>query len=173
LGLADAAVRPDRVERLRADIAEAARSARAREHIARLVLAESVVAGEAAFTAKADLLPTEPWEDPATFLRAVEAVPELSEIAALLRDRSPSALAATFHAQLAARRSMSVDTTLASDLRLARLMVRWPDFAEGVRAVLVDKDQAPRWSPDSLDALDPEPILAAVAEPDGGLLSSS
>lgn len=52
---------------------------------------------------------------------------------------------------------MAVGPTLEMELRLAGLMARRADFAEGVRAVLVDKDQAPRWSPDRLDALDQAP----------------
>ena len=162
LGLADVVVRPERVEALRADIADAANSAHAREHIVRLMAAESVVAGAAPFVARADLLPAREWASPAEFVAAVGEVPELGEIAALLATRSPSALAATFYAQLAARRLMDVGKTLEMDLRLARLMARRADFAEGVRAVLVDKDQAPHWSPPRLDALDSEPILQAV-----------
>jgi enoyl-CoA hydratase len=52
------------------------------------------------------------------------------------------------------------------DLKLAAVMARRPDFAEGVRAVLVDKDQKPNWSPASLAAFDVEhdagPILQAL-----------
>jgi enoyl-CoA hydratase len=162
LGLADTVVGPERVEQLRIDIADAARSSHAREHIVRLMQAEGIIAGEAPFCSRADLLPSQQWASPAEFVAAVGEVPELTEIAALLAARSPSALTATFHSQLAARRLMDVHRTLEMDLRLAALMARRSDFAEGVRAVLVDKDQAPRWSPPSLADLDPTPILAAV-----------
>jgi len=169
LGLADVVVRPERVEQLEADIEDAARSSHAKEHIVRLMAAESIVAGEAPFCARADLLPPEPPDSPAEFLARVAAVPELAEISALLATRSPGSLVATFFAQNRARRLMDVGATLAMDLELAAVMARRPDFAEGVRAVLVDKDQNPSWSPRTLDAFDPErdagPILEALGMP--------
>ena len=88
------------------------------------------------------------------------------EVATLLSTRSPGSLVATFFAQNRARRVMDVSRTLEMDLKLAAVMARRPDFAEGVRAVLVDKDQAPKWSPPSLEAFDVErdagPILDAL-----------
>lgn len=62
---------------------------------------------------------------------------------------SPLALSVT--AELLRR---GADSTLAEclgrELRVAVRMTRCADFAEGVRAMLVDKDRAPAWSPSSL-----------------------
>jgi enoyl-CoA hydratase len=40
--------------------------------------------------------------------------------------------------------------TMAMEYALAGRIVRTHDFQEGVRAVIVDKDNAPRWSPADL-----------------------
>lgn len=162
LGLADAVVAPERLAQLRADLVGAAGSSRPADAIVRLMQAESIVADEPSFTALCDSFALFAPESPAVVLRAVADIPELSELSQLLAKRSPTSLAATFYSQLEARKLMQVEATLAMDLRLAKLLSRLPDFAEGVRAVLVDKDQKPTWSPASLEALDTAPILAAV-----------
>lgn len=166
LGLADAVVAPERVEGLVAEIAAAAGSSHPQDKIVRLVEAETIVGGDAPFCAMADLLPGDEPDSPADFLDRVAAVPELGEVSALLKTRSPGSLVATFFAQIHARRLMDVGKTLEMDLRLAGIMARRPDFGEGVRAVLVDKDQAPKWSPAGLADFDVErdagPILKAV-----------
>jgi len=48
---------------------------------------------------------------------------------------------------------------MALEYRLAARMIARPDFAEGVRAVLVDKDNAPRWEPAS-----PEDVTDAMLD---------
>jgi hypothetical protein len=51
------------------------------------------------------------------------------------------------------------------ELALTRVVVNnHPDFREGVRAVLVDKDHHPKWQPASIEAVD----AAAIERMFGG-----
>jgi enoyl-CoA hydratase/carnithine racemase len=92
-----------------------------------------------------------------------------SETAALLRKRSPLMLHVTLeHVRLA--RHM----TLANDLRMERDMVRHcfhlrPGAAsetfEGIRALVIDKDHAPRWQPGRIEDVTREMVQAFFASP--------
>ncbi len=77
----------------------------------------------------------------------------------VLRRVSPTSMAVTVELL---RRGAGLDLAgcLAMELALTRSVTRHPDFAEGVRAVLVDKDNAPRWSPARVEELDPAAIRA-------------
>jgi enoyl-CoA hydratase len=55
---------------------------------------------------------------------------------------------------------------LAFELQLVTRIIRLPDFAEGVRAMLVDKDRKPRWQPSRLDDVDPRLIAALMRAAD-------
>ena len=46
----------------------------------------------------------------------------------------------------------------------ARVLVR-PDFAEGVRAVIVDKDNAPKWNPETPEGVTGDMLDAIFAPP--------
>jgi enoyl-CoA hydratase len=59
---------------------------------------------------------------------------------------------------------LSLAECLGMELRLTATVCFHPDFAEGVRAVLVDKDNAPRWTPASLDDLSPGAVAAAFGD---------
>jgi len=62
-----------------------------------------------------------------------------------LAEGSPTA-AWVSDAYLRRARQRSLPEVLALDLVLARQFQRHPDFPEGVRALLIDKDRQPRWS---------------------------
>jgi len=78
---------------------------------------------------------------------------------AVLRRVSPTSLFVT-HEMLRLARGLDLPGCLAMDLALARSVTPYPDFAEGVRALLVDKDNAPRWTPPSIEDVSPTTIQA-------------
>ncbi|MFC8198146.1 enoyl-CoA hydratase/isomerase family protein [Streptomyces sp. NPDC057298] len=63
---------------------------------------------------------------------------------ASLETASPQSLEIT-HALLARGRQYTLRECLAIELALTRTTIRTPDFLEGVRAALVDKDRSPHW----------------------------
>ena len=62
---------------------------------------------------------------------------------------SPTSLKIT-HRHVRAARVLDLRATLQQDFRLACRCMLAHDFYEGVRASLIDRDQAPRWQPDRL-----------------------
>lgn len=52
-------------------------------------------------------------------------------------------------------RGKTVEDVLVQDLRLAMRMIAHPNFAEGIRAQLVDRDRNPKWQPAGFAQLDP------------------
>ncbi len=51
------------------------------------------------------------------------------------------------------------------EFRVVSRVLEGHDFYEGVRAVLIDKDQAPVWRPDRLEAVDPAAVAALFDTP--------
>lgn len=87
-----------------------------------------------------------------------------------LLTRSPTSLALTFrHIRSAASRDLRA--TLEIDYRLACRCLDAHDFAEGVRAMLVDKNGAPRWQPAEIPAVTNAMIDAYFAPLDAGGLN--
>ena len=100
-------------------------------------------------------------------------VPEAKEAADLVLDHSPTALKATLAALRRARSLTSLEQALDQEYRVAcALAAASPDFAEGVRALVVDKDRSPRWSPRTLEEVEPgdvERLFAPLGEGELGL----
>ena len=79
-----------------------------------------------------------------------------------LRHVSPSALHWTLKA-LRRGRGLTLKQALEAEFALTRTSMAHPDFVEGVRAMVVDKDRKPAWSPMSIDEVDPATIDALFA----------
>jgi enoyl-CoA hydratase len=77
----------------------------------------------------------------------------------MLRTVSPSALCWTLEA-LHRGADMTLPQCLDAELALTRTAMRHPDFAEGVRAMVVDKDRKPNWQPARIEDVDPAVIAA-------------
>ena len=76
-----------------------------------------------------------------------------------LRAKSPTAVLWAFELmRLGAGRTL--EQCLAVERALASLAIRHPDFAEGVRAMVIDKDHNPRWSPTRIEAVPLDEVKA-------------
>lgn len=81
---------------------------------------------------------------------------------------SPTAVAVTL---AALRRSASLGRlrdALTQEYRTSLHALAAPDFAEGVRAQLIDKDRNPSWQPPRLDLVSPDDVAAYFAPLPGG-----
>jgi enoyl-CoA hydratase len=76
-----------------------------------------------------------------------------AETRALLLTKSPTSLRITLR-QLMLGRGFDLEAALRLEYRMTQHVMAAHDFYEGVRAVLVDKDQNPRWQPGSLAEID-------------------
>lgn len=56
------------------------------------------------------------------------------------------------------------DAVIARDLALSHKFLRNPDFAEGVRASVIDKDRNPRWNPATFEAATDEKVALYFRE---------
>ncbi|MDF1767110.1 enoyl-CoA hydratase/isomerase family protein [Maricaulis sp.] len=69
----------------------------------------------------------------------------------ILGTKSPTALRLTL-ACLRKGAGLSFEDVMRQDLRVSSWCLTGTDFYEGVRAVIIDKDQAPKWSPVAADS---------------------
>ncbi len=68
----------------------------------------------------------------------------------LIRSRSPTMLAVTL-TQLQRGKNMSLAACLRMELAMAYQCFEHGDFLEGVRALIIDKDNIPRWQPNRIE----------------------
>ena len=85
------------------------------------------------------------------------------EMLSLLDAASPTSLLVTA-AMISAGAQSALDECLERELRAAERITLTHDFAEGVRAVLVDKDRNPAFVPAIIDDVDPQLVAEIVGD---------
>lgn len=145
--------------------------------IARLAAGESLDAGVGSTSAVGVLAAERDWidscyagNDPVTIARALRGhpAPGAQHSADVLQARSPMAVAVALEAIRRAGRMDTLGQVLEQDLILGRAFAGSADFVEGVRALLVDRDNAPRWRHASLAEVDPAEVAGLFTDPTGG-----
>ena len=89
-----------------------------------------------------------------------------------LKTKSPQTLKVAFRQLALGAVAATFEDNMRMEYRIGARVVARHDFLEGVRAVIVDKDNAPKWSPDTLEGVTEamlDGIFAPLAEEWSGL----
>lgn len=82
----------------------------------------------------------------------------------VLATKSPQTLKVAFRQLKLGGQAKTFAENMAMEYRIGARVVRRHDFLEGVRAVIVEKDSAPRWSPPTLESVS-DNLLDAIFAP--------
>jgi enoyl-CoA hydratase len=83
--------------------------------------------------------------------------------------KSPTSVKVALRGLREARDMESLEDALRQELRISCAFLSHPDFVEGVRAQVIDKDRKPQWSPKRLQEVDDAAVdrfIAPLGEPD-------
>ncbi len=120
------------------------------------------------------------WDSVAAILSALEAQAQKNadhgewsaRMLQTIRAKSPTSLMLAL-AQMRYGRTHSFEACMRAEFRIVSRIVYGPDMIEGVRAVIVDKDNAPRWSPPDLGSVAKDLIARHFAALPGNELDLS
>jgi enoyl-CoA hydratase len=79
-----------------------------------------------------------------------------------IRSKSPSSLAIALR-QMQIGAKLDIGEALRTEFRIVSRIARCHDFYEGVRAVIIDKDNRPLWNPAGMESVEPAGIEAYFA----------
>ena len=91
------------------------------------------------------------------------AVAAAADAAAQILANSPTAVTLTLAALRRAAHLAALEDVLGQEYRVSLRVLAQPDFREGIRAQVIDKDRSPAWSPPALADVDPLTIAGAFA----------
>lgn len=103
-------------------------------------------------------------DDVEAILAALEAGSDWAQAQArIIRTKSPLSTKIAFRQLQEGRSAKDFAQVMAMEHRIAHRLAVSHDFLEGVRAVILDKDNAPKWRPASLEAVSPAAVDAIFA----------
>lgn len=98
---------------------------------------------------------------------ATHEIEAAGAVAAAIEQQSPTSLTLSLEIQKRHGEG-TVEDALTAEYRVVSHILRGRELYEGIRAAVIDKDRAPRWSPSSLGDVDPDEIEAYFGEPGHG-----
>lgn len=156
LGLATHYIPSDRLDDLKASLT---RKPADLENALRLAAEEPPASALLAHRADIDrLFASDRYEDIAAALSA-DGSAWAEEQLAVMAKKSPQTIKLSLRQLALGARSLDFAEHMRMEYRIACHVIRQPDFVEGVRALIVDKDHAPRWNPAT-----PEGVSDALVE---------
>jgi enoyl-CoA hydratase len=90
--------------------------------------------------------------------------------ACAIRSKSPTSLAIALR-QMQIGTGLDIDEALRTEFRIASRIAKTHDYYEGVRALIIDKDNRPRWDPAAMEGIDPAAIDSYFAPLSDGELN--
>lgn len=169
-GLADVYLERNAVDRIESELTALSWSGDAGADIARII--DGLKSREVGPAPLAEIRPAVDQHFAAASVAAIleslhsEARPQYVEwarqTAAIMETRSPTMLEVTLR-QLRLGRSMSFADCLRMEIGMTRQCFEQGDFIEGVRALIIDKDNAPQWKPHHLSQVTQQSIDAFFA----------
>jgi enoyl-CoA hydratase len=173
LGIATHVVPSDRLNEVVAEISASIRGADTRKDIDRVLGHYLIDAGELALLSQRAIIDRcFCFDNVENILAALDRQDDdfAAVAAATIRTMSPTSLKLTLK-EMRLGKTLDFDSCLRMEYRLTQSVLAGRDFYEGVRAVLADKDHAPKWYPGTLDAIDDSMIESHFRVPLQGDLS--
>ncbi|MCR9256148.1 MAG: enoyl-CoA hydratase/isomerase family protein [Alphaproteobacteria bacterium] len=95
-----------------------------------------------------------------------------AEVQKELAGKSPTSLKVVVQ-HIVRARGLSIEDVLKMEYRMVQRVMRESDFFEGIRALLVDKDHAPKWEPAAVSEISDDFVESFFDEPRNGDLTFS
>jgi len=91
-----------------------------------------------------------------------EMTEEAAKFAKTIRQKSPTSLKIAFE-QVERGGTLDFAEAMRTEFRIVNRVAREAEFYEGIRAVVIDKDNAPKWNPASLEAVSADKVASYFA----------